>query len=138
MSELQLSAGDLQLYWVTTEDHAEDWFMVASNPGDAARCFEQNIGYEAGSATAEKLLDIPTEVDIRPADPEWFEGWADWPANESLVAIGEWYIDHDPDRIHDLASKQVDAMDTFISIIDPDPLDELSIDELEAEGQTYH
>jgi hypothetical protein len=135
MIELQLSAGDLQLYWVTTEDHAEDWFMVASNPDDAARCFEQNIGYEAGSATAEKLLDIPAEVDIRPADPEWFEGWADWPANESLVAIGEWYIDHDLDRIAEIAGKEyaVAAMDAFFSIIDSDPLDEP-----EGEGQTYH
>lgn len=30
----------MYLYWVTTEDHAEDWFIEASNAKDATRFHE--------------------------------------------------------------------------------------------------
>jgi len=34
----------MNLYWVTTEDHAEDWFVVANNAKEAATFHEDVEG----------------------------------------------------------------------------------------------
>jgi len=47
----------MNLYWVTTEDHAEDWFIVANNPQEAATFHEEMEGYDPGDATAEMILE---------------------------------------------------------------------------------
>jgi hypothetical protein len=49
----------MNLYWVTTEDHAEDWFIVAHNGKEAATFHEDAEGYDLGDATAEMILEIP-------------------------------------------------------------------------------
>jgi hypothetical protein len=90
---------ELQLYWVTTEDHDEDWFVVAANPHEAARCFEQNIGYDRGDATANKVLDVPPDMTIDPADPDWFERWPGWPSDDGLITLGARFISHDSPRV---------------------------------------
>jgi hypothetical protein len=63
---------------------------VAADSSEAARSFELNIGYEAGSAIAEKVLDVPPDIQIKPVDTEWFEDWPDWPSDESLISLGEY------------------------------------------------
>lgn len=95
----------LQLYWVTTEDHDEDWFVVAASPREATRSFERDIGYDRGDASAEKVLDIPPDIPIEPADTEWFEDWPTWPSDNSLIALGGSFISHDPPRVVAIAGQ---------------------------------
>ena len=38
----------MKLYWVTTEDHDEDWFIVASSSDEAARCHENILVIGSG------------------------------------------------------------------------------------------
>ena len=49
----------MKLYWVTTEDHEEDWYVVAISAKEAAKFHEDMEGYDPGDAIAEALLDIP-------------------------------------------------------------------------------
>lgn len=35
----------MNLYWVTTEDHAEDWFVLARNAKEAGTLHEDMEGY---------------------------------------------------------------------------------------------
>ncbi len=52
----------LKLYWVTTPDHHEDWFIVAKNRKRAEIFHEQNEGYLPGDATAKEIVTIPKTV----------------------------------------------------------------------------
>lgn len=52
----------MKLYWVTTEDHAEDWFVVAYNAREASSYHEDVEGYEPRDATAEMVMEIPNEI----------------------------------------------------------------------------
>ena len=46
------------LYWVTTEDHFEDWFVLAPSPEEATQYFENYEGYNEGDAEAEEIIGI--------------------------------------------------------------------------------
>lgn len=48
------------LYWVTTLDHDEDWFIVAKTGILACSFHEDFEGYNSGEATAQKICAIPT------------------------------------------------------------------------------
>ena len=71
-----------KLYWLTTEDHDEDWFVVASSAGEACKFHEDAEGYAIGDATAEEILSIPENI---PAE-------SGWPSDELLVAVGAKFI----------------------------------------------
>jgi hypothetical protein len=47
------------LFWVTTDDGSEDCFVVAQSAKGAARFLERDEGYDAGSADAEHVADLP-------------------------------------------------------------------------------
>ena len=47
-----------RLYWVTTDDHREDWFVVAARPNAARRFHEAHEGYDDGEATAEHVASV--------------------------------------------------------------------------------
>lgn len=72
----------MKLYWVTTEDHAEDWFVVATCPEEAARLHEDMEGYNPGDAKAEEIIDIPESVPVE----------VGWPSDEVLSAVGAKFI----------------------------------------------
>ena len=60
------------LYWVTTPDHDEDCFIVASNIRSARAYHESYEGYNSGDAEAELLfhhIDIPSGPDCPPFHP---------------------------------------------------------------------
>ncbi len=117
----------LKLYWVTTEDHEEDWFVVATSAREAARKFEGDIGYEKGDALAQQVLEIPPDTPIEPADTDWFEGWPDWPSNDSLIALGASFICQDPARVVTLAGNTYaeGLMDTHLRTLDDDAFESL-------------
>lgn len=79
----------LNLYWVTTEDHHEDWFMVAATAKGAAKLHEDQEGYLRGDARAEKILTIPSTLDAEPG----------WPEEELLLALGAEFISRDETRV---------------------------------------
>lgn len=68
----------MNLYWVTTEDHDEDWFIVANNAEEAAAFHEYAEGYNPGDVEAEMIMEIPEGVteDV------------DWPSDEVLQSCG--------------------------------------------------
>jgi hypothetical protein len=74
----------LKLYWVTTDDHAEDWFWVARTKRDAERYHSQAEGYDdPDAAEAELVCRIPDEL-IHP-NPDDLLGW---PTAELIEGCG--------------------------------------------------
>jgi len=66
----------MHLSWVTTEDHGEDWFIMAHTAKEAATFHEEREGYDIGDATAEKILEIPEGVNAdvgcpKSCHPNW-------------------------------------------------------------------
>ena len=67
----------LKLYWCTTPDHDEDWFIVARSAAAASREHEDDEGYEGyegyegGDAEAELACDVPIKMrpPVRQAKP---------------------------------------------------------------------
>jgi hypothetical protein len=47
------------LYWVTSDDHGEDWFVIAGSQEEAVRFHAQEEGYDPGDAIAEHIVDLP-------------------------------------------------------------------------------
>lgn len=86
----------MNLYWVTTEDHDEDWFIIAPSLKAAAIIHEQNEGYNPGDAKAKKVLNIPDHLDAEPG----------WPSKELLLALGARYISHDEPRVVEIAGQR--------------------------------
>jgi len=79
----------MNLYWVTTSDHGEDWFVISHSAREAATFHEDFEGYDIGDATAELVMEIPDEVttDIG------------WPSEDVLKACGGTIISHGPARV---------------------------------------
>ena len=48
-----------RLYWVWTDDHDEDWFVVARSNYKAKKFFEDYEGYDRGDAKAKQVTQIP-------------------------------------------------------------------------------
>ena len=86
----------MKLYWVTTEDHAEDWFVVATCSEEAAKFHQDMEGYNPGDAIAEAILDIPESV---PAE-------TGWPSDEVLLAVGAKFIADSPSRVVEIAGRK--------------------------------
>ena len=84
------------LYWVMTEDHDEDWFVVASSAEEAARYHEREEGYGEGDAFAEKVVDISSET----------EAEAGWPSRELLLELGAKFLREDEPRVVEIAGKK--------------------------------
>jgi len=86
----------LKLYWVTTGDHCEDWFVVARNPMAAARFHETAEGYERGEASAEEIMPIPN--DFHPV-----EGW---PSDELIQDLGGVFLSQEHPRMVQLNNRK--------------------------------
>ncbi len=86
----------LKLYWVTTEDHHEDWFMIASSISEASKLHEEFEGYDMGSASAQEILSIPDNISVE----------AGWPSEDVLFSVGATFIKEDEPRIIEINGKQ--------------------------------
>ena len=73
----------LKLYWVTTADHSEDWFILARGAAQARRRHEDAEGYDRGDAEAEFVCRVP---------PEHQDKTATWPTEEVLRACGAEFL----------------------------------------------
>jgi hypothetical protein len=83
----------MKLYWVTTEDHHEDWFIVASTPEEASKLHEELEGYEIGDASSQEILSIPENISTKPG----------WPSDELLFFVGATFIQNGDTRIVEIS-----------------------------------
>ncbi len=79
------------LYWCSTPDGDEDWFVVAPSAWSACSFHEDAEGYDRGDASAEWVIDIPDEL-IADSAAE-----CDWPSDELLRACGAEFLPFHPD-----------------------------------------
>ena len=86
----------MKLYYVTTEDHAEDWFVVANNAEQAATFHEDAEGYDPCDATAEMILEVPDGIitDIG------------WPSDEVLRSCGARILAGAPARVVEIGNRR--------------------------------
>ena len=50
--------GPVMLYWVSTADHDEDWFIFAKSTRSAATFHAEYEGYDSGEGVAEPILAL--------------------------------------------------------------------------------
>jgi hypothetical protein len=86
----------MKLFWVTTDDHDEDWFVVASSPKKAAHYFENYEGYGPGDADAEEKLDILDKISTETG----------WPSDELLLELGARFLMKGDTRIMEIGGRR--------------------------------
>jgi hypothetical protein len=84
----------LKLYWCQTEDHHEDWFVVARRAKDAIRLFSAHEGYDHEDVVAEVATVLP--------EPLQDEKHLGWPTRELLEACGAEILRWDTPRVVEL------------------------------------
>lgn len=109
----------MKLYWVTTDDHDEDWFIVASSSQSACKAHEDREGYNPGDARAEAIVEIPENV---PAEPGW-------PSEELLRSLGAEVLHDGQPRVVEIDGRK------FCEGMLESRLNEIVDDEFEARGQ---
>ena len=109
----------MRLYWVITEDHHEDWFIVARSYEEAEVFHEQNEGYLPGDAMAEEIIAIPDEIVTDTG----------WPSEQVLLAVGAKVINQGATRIVQLGNRQ------FCEGMLEETIRSLDDDRFEADGQ---
>lgn len=108
----------MKLYWVTTEDHDEDWFVVASSTEVAAEYHENMEGYDPGDATAEEVLNIPDNISTE----------VGWPTHECLLSLGATFLREEQTRVVAIAGRK------FCEGMLASVINEVVDDEFEARG----
>lgn len=86
----------MKLYWVTTQDHGEDWFIVATSQEEAAKYHENMEGYGQDEAEAEEVLDIPENVYAE----------IGWPSDKLLLDLGATFLSNDQSRVVEIAGRK--------------------------------
>lgn len=71
----------LKLYWCETDDHDEDWFVIADDEEEATLFFTEYEGYDEDEA-------IATLVCVLPASEQDRYDEASWPKDDTLIACG--------------------------------------------------
>jgi hypothetical protein len=87
---------NMKLYWVTTEDHHEDWFIVASTVEEASKFHEEEEGYNIGDASSQEILSIPDNISAE----------LGWPSDELLLSVGAVFIKNGDTRIVKINGQQ--------------------------------
>ena len=76
-----------KLYWVATDDHDGDWFVMARTAREARRFHEVQEGYFPGEAFATRVKTLGDE------------GRKGWPTHEELVEHGLTIVRADQPRL---------------------------------------
>jgi len=118
----------MKLYWVTTEDHDEDWFVVASSAEEASRFHEDAEGYDPGDATAEEILSIPENI---PAE-------LGWPSDEILLAVGAKFITENPSRVVEINGRKFSEglLESFLNEIEDNAFEQRGLERLNKTSKT--
>jgi len=118
----------MKLFWVTTEDHDEDWFVVASSAEEASEFHENVEGYDPGDATAEEILSIPENI---PAE-------TGWPSDELLLAVGAKFIVENPSRVVEINGRKFSEglLESFLNEIEDNAFEQLGYERLNKTPKT--
>lgn len=102
----------MKLFWVTTEDHGEDWFVIATNAKEACNFHEEQEGYDPGDITAEMILEIPDDITVD----------IGWPTHEVLRACGANFLVDGIARVVEIGERKFceGLMESTIRTIDDD------------------
>jgi hypothetical protein len=87
-----------KLFWCETEDHDEDWFIVARNAEDAEAFHVGAEGYDEDDAQAQLVCVLPAAL----------QGTADegWPSRELIIACGGEFLPNVPvDGMNELRAR---------------------------------
>lgn len=76
------------LYWCETEDHDEDWFVLATCGASAQLFFEDAEGYDRGDCTVSWVAEAPEGLSL--------EDGAAWPSDEQIIACGGEFLNFAP------------------------------------------
>jgi hypothetical protein len=82
----------IHLYWVTTLDHDEDWFIFARTPRTAASYHEDYEGYDTGDARARLVIAGVQLAEYEQGPPPCHAQIAD------LIALGFEFVGADPNQ----------------------------------------
>jgi hypothetical protein len=112
----------MKLYWVTTEDHDEDWFIVASSSEEASKIHEDMEGYDPGDANAEEILNIPENISAE----------AGWPSDELLHSVGAKIILNEQSRVVEIEGRKFceGLLEATLNEINDDIFEELGDERL--------
>ena len=112
----------MKLFWVTTEDHDEDWFIVASSAEEASEFHENMEGYDPGDAIAEEILSIPESI---PAE-------TGWPSDELLLAVGAKFIIENPSRVVEIKGRKFSEglLESFLNEIEDNAFEQRGLERL--------
>ncbi len=104
------------LYWVTTEDHFEDWFVLAASPEEATQYFEDYEGYNPGDAEAEEIIGISEDLQLEKG----------WPSRELLEMLGFVYLSDEHTRVIEFLGRKFieGGMEEIINKINDDLIEE--------------
>ncbi len=112
----------MNIYWATTEDHDEDWFIIAENEQEAAKLHEEMEGYNPGDAVAEFVLTVPENISP-PPEPGW-------PSNELLKDCGAEFLSDEPARVVKIGDRKFSEglMELQVRQIDDERFDKMGMD----------
>jgi hypothetical protein len=79
----------MHLYWVSTDDHDEDWFVFAKNSHDARGYFAWYEGYDYEDTAAELVATVPASAGLEGTEPQW-------PTEKEIVACGGEFLPYTP------------------------------------------
>ena len=96
----------MNLYWVETEDHDEDWFIMAQDERQAIAFHEESEGYEPGDASAFLVMAIPDGVAPDPVATDEGEAEVGWPSLELLRQCGARILRNETPRIVEIAGQR--------------------------------
>ncbi len=107
----------MYLYWVTTEYHEEDWFVVASSAEKASKFHEDNEGYNSGDAFAEEIIKIPESTPSKTG----------WPTDEILQAVGAQFLKNEATRIVEIEGRKFceGLMEEYLNELNDDVFEEM-------------
>ena len=83
----------MKLFWVTTLDHDEDWFIFADSDGRASKLHEEYEGYDSNEATAKLVCYVPIDINV-------IEGW---PQPGDLEKLGATFLNIETPRKVEIA-----------------------------------
>lgn len=94
----------IKLYWVTTDDHSEDWFILATTRRSAASYHVRYEGYNAHDASARMIVanahlpkyfngPPPCHAQIEDLDALGFEIADDYPHQRVVRYKGETFVE---------------------------------------------
>lgn len=89
----------LKLYWCTTPDGNEDWFIVAHTLTQAALHHAHAEGYDDDDASAEFIITLPDELQARGDD------LLGWPDHDVLRACGATFVREETPRVIELGGR---------------------------------